>query len=92
MARAAVGSARAAAKLREHRRATALQENPSQLRRIVGNFGWKPNELFRDDRLNLLYASSVELQFDTLVFEISGRLERFGIRRVVIDALGDVEK
>jgi circadian clock protein KaiC len=70
----------------------ALQENPTQISRIVGNFGWNPQELFGPGKLDVLYASSVELQIDTLVSETFGRMERHGVRRIVIDALGDVEK
>jgi circadian clock protein KaiC len=69
-----------------------LQENPTQLGRIVQNFGWTPDEFIGPGKLEHLYASSVEIQIDVLVAEVFKRMEIHGTRRVVIDALGDVEK
>jgi len=41
-------------------------------------------------RLDLLYYSAVELSIDRIVVSIFEMLSRKGIRRVVIDALGDL--
>jgi circadian clock protein KaiC len=68
-----------------------FQENPIQLLRTVRGFGWKPEELFSAEKLDVLYTSPVELQIDTLVGEIFRRIERNRVQRVVVDALGDLE-
>jgi circadian clock protein KaiC len=70
----------------------SFQETPSQLRRAVTSLGWDPKELLRPDRLDVLYTSPVELQIDTIIRELITRIEKNGVRRVVIDALGDLEK
>jgi circadian clock protein KaiC len=41
-------------------------------------------------RLELLYSSAVELSIDRIVVSIFQALRRGGVRRVVIDALGDL--
>jgi circadian clock protein KaiC len=66
-----------------------FQENPTQLayqmEKIAG-------ELDADarDRLELLYYSTVELSIDRIVVSIFEALRRTAIKRVVIDALGDL--
>ena len=66
-----------------------FQENPSQLARAIrgltpgGGAAPPPN-------LHLLYASSVELQIDRIIVAIFKTIERYGVRRVVIDAVGDL--
>ena len=39
----------------------------------------------------MLYAPPVELQIDSIVNDMYRRFERNGVRRLVIDALGDLE-
>lgn len=68
-----------------------FQENAVQLGRIVRNFGWKAQELFAAGNVDFFYTSPVELQIDTIVGELFTRIDRGKIRRVVIDALGDLE-
>jgi circadian clock protein KaiC len=69
-----------------------FQENPTQLRRAIRSLGWNDRELLDAGKFALLYRSPVELQIDTVVHEIFERVERDGVRRVVIDALGDLER
>jgi len=69
-----------------------FQENPAQIARAVTAFGWKPAELLGPGKLDLLYTSPVELQIDTIVTEVFRRIEERGVRRLVIDALGDMER
>jgi circadian clock protein KaiC len=66
-----------------------FQENPTQLARVIDELspataaGGHPG-------LHLLYASSVELQIDRVIVDIFRMIEAHGIRRVVIDAVGDL--
>ena len=69
-----------------------FQENPTQLARIIGNLGWKPESLLNGGGFDLLYKSPVELQVDTITSEIFRRVREGKVRRVVIDALGDLER
>jgi circadian clock protein KaiC len=63
-----------------------LEENPTQLAHLVRGFGREPE----DPDLHLLYFSPVELQIDSLVDEIFRLIRKHGVRRVVIDAIGDL--
>lgn len=69
-----------------------FQESPVQLARVIRNFGWVPEDLLARGKLDLLYASPVEMQIDTVVREMFLRIEVQGIRRVVIDAVADLER
>ncbi len=68
-----------------------LQENPTQLIRSMRNFGWEPEKLLNDG-FELLYRSPVEMQLDSIAWEIFQRVQQGKIKRVVIDALGDLER
>jgi circadian clock protein KaiC len=63
-----------------------LEENPSQLAHLVSGFGGDPD----DPGLHLLYASPVELQIDSLVDDLFRLIRTEGVRRVVVDAVGDL--
>jgi circadian clock protein KaiC len=69
-----------------------FQENPTQLVRLMHGFGWEPETLLRPDRLDMFCISPVELQIDSIVTETVRRIEAQGVRRVVIDALGDLQR
>ncbi|HKE14152.1 MAG TPA: ATPase domain-containing protein, partial [Kofleriaceae bacterium] len=69
-----------------------FQENPTQIARALSAFGWEPAELLGPSKLDILYTSPVELQIDTIVTEVFRRIEARGVRRLVIDALGDMER
>jgi circadian clock protein KaiC len=66
-----------------------FQENPTQLAHQMEQIGGKLDAEARG-RLELLYYSAVELSIDRIVVSIFQALRRSAIRRVVIDALGDL--
>jgi circadian clock protein KaiC len=66
-----------------------FQENPTQLAHQIREIGGKLDG-DASDRLELLYYSAVELSIDRIVVSIFNVLRRSPIRRVVIDALGDL--
>lgn len=63
-----------------------LQENPTQLERIVQGFGWS---LTVQD-VELMYRSPVDLYIDEWVYDLLDRIEASGAKRVLIDSLGDL--
>ncbi len=65
-----------------------FQENPTQLSRTINvlQMGFDASQ----EDLELLYASPVEFQIDSIVGEIFRRIEKKGIRRLVVDAVGDL--
>jgi circadian clock protein KaiC len=66
-----------------------FQENPAQLRRAIANLGSDP-EAAKHQGFDVLYASPVELQIDSIVVEIFDAIKTGGVRRLVIDAVGDL--
>jgi circadian clock protein KaiC len=69
----------------------SFEENPTQLARSMKSFGWDAEQLIAPDKIDHLYVSPVELQIDTIVAEIFRRVEANHVRRLVIDAIGDLE-
>jgi circadian clock protein KaiC len=69
----------------------AFQENPTQLKMTMRGLGWNPEELF-ENGFNVLYRSPVEMQLDSIAAELMERVRPGDIKRVVIDALGDLER
>jgi circadian clock protein KaiC len=69
-----------------------FQENPTQLARIMLNLGWDIEALLDSGHLELMYRSPVEMQLDEVAAELFGRVRDGKIRRVAIDALGDLER
>jgi circadian clock protein KaiC len=69
-----------------------FQENPSQMARIMHNLGWNATELLENSNFELMYKSPVEMQLDTVAAEIFQRVRTGKVRRIVIDALGDLER
>ena len=63
-----------------------FQENPAQVRRLTAALG-ADGEL---ENFHHLYLSPVELQIDRVIVTISEMIPAKGIRRVVIDAVGDL--
>jgi circadian clock protein KaiC len=66
-----------------------FQENPAQLSRSFSNLGADLNSA-RDGGLEFMYVSPVELQIDSIVVRIFERIKDGTIRRVVVDAVGDL--
>jgi len=69
-----------------------FQENPAQLRRTMDSLGWDSDHLLRPENIDHLYISPVELQIDTIVQEMFRRISERGIKRLVVDAIGDLRK
>lgn len=63
-----------------------LQENPSQLRRTAGGFGWD----LTDPKVSLMYRTSVDLYIDQWVHELLELAEEQRADRILIDSLGDL--
>lgn len=70
----------------------SFQENPTQLIRMMAQLSWNPKKVLGPGKLNHFYTSPVELQIDAVANEIVRRIESQGVRRVVIDAVTDMEK
>lgn len=66
-----------------------FQENPTQLTRIMQNFGWDPTSWAG---LEIMYRSPVEMQLDSVTTELFERVRSGKVKRVVVDALGDLER
>jgi circadian clock protein KaiC len=66
-----------------------FEENPDQLGRQLGQLGIDPRST-GSDLLQLLYVSPVELQIDSIVASIFRLIQQGGVRRIVIDALGNL--
>ncbi len=64
-----------------------FQENPTQLARSIGRLA--PDRETASS-LEVMYFSPVELRIDSIVRQLFRRIESKGIRRVVIDAVGDL--
>jgi circadian clock protein KaiC len=64
-----------------------LQENPVQLERIVGGFGWTLDQ----SAVELMYRSPVDVYIDEWVYDLLDTVERVGARRVLIDSLSDLQ-
>ena len=65
-----------------------LQENSTQLDRIVAGFGWS----LADESVELMYRSPVDLYLDEWFYELVEVIERTRARRVFIDSLGDLRR
>jgi len=68
-----------------------FQENPTQLGHIMAGLGWQPEKLMNEG-FELMYRSPVEMQLDEVSSELFKRVHEGKIKRVVIDALGDLER
>ncbi len=67
-----------------------LEENPTQIARVMQHFGWDTPSLVGPDKLDVMFCSPIELQIDTIIRELFARIEKNHVRRVVIDGLGDL--
>jgi len=66
-----------------------FQENPTQLIRTIRGLGFDP-DVVQAQGLELVYASPVELQIDSIIVDMFRRIQQRGVRRLVVDALGDL--
>ena len=70
----------------------AFQENPVQLSRVMRHFDWDPEVLLKNENFELMYRSPVEMQLDSVAYELFSRVREGRVKRVVIDAIGDLKK
>ena len=68
-----------------------FQENPIQLARVMKNLGL-PIDQLTSKGFELMYQSPVEMQLDQVAAELLARVRAGKVRRVAIDAVGDVER
>ncbi len=68
----------------------SLEENPVQLARVVQHLGWDAKTLLVPGKIDVFFCSPVELQIDTIVGELFARIDRDGVRRVVIDGAAEL--
>lgn len=64
----------------------SLQENPTQLERVLHGFGWSLTE----PNVEVMYRSPVDIYIDEWVHELLELVDRTGARRVLIDSLADL--
>lgn len=63
-----------------------LQENPTQLERVLAGFGWS----LQEPNLEVMYRSPVDIYIDEWVYDLLDTVERIKARRVLIDSLADL--
>jgi circadian clock protein KaiC len=63
-----------------------LQENPTQLQRVLAGFGWS----LREPNVEVMYRSPIDIYIDEWVYDLMDTVERTRARRVLIDSLGDL--
>ena len=68
-----------------------FQENPTQLTRVMRNMQM-PVEKLINDGFEIMYQSPVEMQLDSIAARLFERIRSGKVKRVVIDALGDLER
>jgi circadian clock protein KaiC len=66
-----------------------FQENPAQVGRMLRGLGVDPARAAANG-FHHLYASPVELQIDSVIVDIFNFIQAEGVRRVVVDAVGDL--
>ncbi|HUN35435.1 MAG TPA: ATPase domain-containing protein [Trebonia sp.] len=64
-----------------------LQENPTQLSRMIAGLGWPPAH----PAIEVMYRSPVDIYIDEWVHDLLHAAEAFQARRVVIDSLMDLQ-
>lgn len=73
----------------EHCMYVSFEENPSQLDAQLRLLGFEADEA-SSEGLHRLYVSPVELQIDSIIANIFQRVRKSDIRRLVVDAVGDL--
>jgi circadian clock protein KaiC len=64
-----------------------LQENPTQLSRMIAGLGWPPSH----PGIEIMYRSPVDIYIDEWVHDLLQAAEAFQARRVVIDSFMDLQ-
>ncbi|MGN6177142.1 MAG: RAD55 family ATPase [Streptosporangiaceae bacterium] len=65
----------------------SLQENPTQLRRMITGFGWPAD----DPAIEIMYRSPVDIYIDEWVYDLLHTIARTRARRVLVDSLLDLQ-
>lgn len=68
-----------------------MEENPSQLRRVMRGFGWDLDAARESGMLELFYVSPVDICIDEFVSKVGGMARSKGISRLMIDSLNDLQ-
>ena len=63
-----------------------LQENPTQLQRVLSGFGWSLSE----PNVEVMYRSPVDIYIDEWVYDLMETVEAAKAHRVLIDSLADL--
>jgi len=63
-----------------------LQENRTQLARVISRFGWT----IEHPNVTIMDRSPVDLYVDELVYDLLDQIQEAGARRLVIDSLNDL--
>ena len=63
-----------------------LQENPTQLQRMLRGLGWPAD----DPAIEVMYRSPVDIYIDEWVYDLLRTAERTGARRILLDSLMDL--
>jgi circadian clock protein KaiC len=63
------------------------EESPAQVMRKAQAFGWNPEELRRDKRLDMLHVSLAERTIERHAVELMEHAQKVGARRIVLDSL-----
>jgi len=63
-----------------------MQENPTQLQRVLAGFGWSLHE----PNVEVMYRSPIDIYIDEWVYDLMDTVERTKARRVLIDSLADL--
>jgi circadian clock protein KaiC len=71
----------------EHGVIATLQENPTQLTKVLGGLGWPVTH----PAIEIMYRSPVDIYIDEWVHDLLQVVERTRARRVVIDSLMDLQ-
>jgi circadian clock protein KaiC len=69
-----------------------FQENPVQMSRVMAHFDWDTEALLKNEAFEFMYRSPVEMQLDSVATELFARVREGRVKRVVIDAIGDLKK
>jgi circadian clock protein KaiC len=67
-----------------------FEENPTQLDTQILSLGVDPAKIRADGVLDFIYDSPVELRIDSILTRIFASIRERGVRRLVIDAVGDL--
>ena len=65
----------------------SLQENPVQLQKVAGGFGWSLD----DEHVAVMYRSPNDVYIDEWVYQLLHLIKTTGATRVMIDSLSDLQ-